>query len=327
MNKLYIEATSRCNLNCKMCFRHGWINEHQKDMEPAVFSRVLNSLKEIPTLKAVMFAGMGEPLVHKDICNMVSLVKQCGITVELLTNGSLLNQKMTDKLLYNGLDMLWISIDGFDTKSYEEIQIGSLFDVIIKNILYFSKKRSSCKLGFTFVITEDNSDQIKNINYFADRFSADEINISYYIPPYPMKKDNSIYDLGYSVGKSYRYGEKRTFINALCPFIEDKKCYIKWNGDVCPCMQLLHSSYTYFFEEKRTVLTHSFGNINEKTLKNIWNSREYASFRNKVHNFEFPDCVLCDGCDDRLSNEKDCLFNEKPTCGACLWARGIARCP
>ena len=27
LRKLYIEPTTKCNLNCKMCFRHAWFDE------------------------------------------------------------------------------------------------------------------------------------------------------------------------------------------------------------------------------------------------------------------------------------------------------------
>lgn len=327
MDKLYIEATSRCNLNCKMCFRQSWINEPQWDMSREVFEKTLKSIGELPNLQTVMFAGMGEPLVHNDICKMVSEVKQAGKTAVILTNAFLLDERMTDMLLNYGLDKLWISVDGFDRESYEKIQRGAMFDSLCKNISYFTKKRNGCKLGFTFVMMDDNIAEAEKINVFADRFSADEINLSYCVPSYPISRENSVYDAGYPVGKRSRVRDKSEIYHDFCPFIEGNECFIKWNGDVCPCMQLLHSSDTYLFEEKRRVLCHSFGNVCKDSLKTIWDSAEYTKFRDKVHKFEFPDCTLCDGCDDRLSNERDCIFNEKPTCGACLWAQGIARCP
>ena len=123
------------------------------------------------------------------------------------------------------------------------------------------------------------------------------------------------------------FGKSDTLHKNYCPFIEEEKCFVKWNGAVSPCMQLLHSSYTYLFEEKRKVTAYCFGNLLENSLEEIWNSKKYREFRERVKNFEFPDCTLCDGCDDRLENKTDCMFNEMPTCGACLWAQNIARCP
>ena len=92
-------------------------------------------------------------------------------------------------------------------------------------------------------------------------------------------------------------------------------------------MQLLHSSYSYLYEEKRKIYSHSFGNINEQSLSEIYNSDEYVRFRENVKNFDFPCCTECLGCDDRKENLTDCMYNERPTCGACLWAQGYIRCP
>lgn len=327
MKKLYIEATSRCNLNCKMCFRNSWVDETQADMNNETFDKIIESINKLADLHTVMFAGMGEPLVHKNIGNMILQTKKTGKYVSVLTNAFLLDKRMSDALVDVGLDELWISIDGFDRTSYEKIQRGAMFDRLCENILYFSKIRRTCKLGFTFVMMEENIAEVKKLNDFADIFSADEINLSYCIPSYPVEREHSAYDFNYPVGKMRRLRTKAKKAHNFCPFIEENVCFVKWNGDVCPCMQLLHSGNTYFFEEKRKVLCHSFGNVSKANLNKIWNSESYINFRNKVHNFEFPDCTLCDGCDDRLSNEKDCMFNEKPTCGACLWAQGIARCP
>ncbi|UKI36806.1 MAG: SPASM domain-containing protein [Clostridiales bacterium] len=100
--------------------------------------------------------------------------------------------------------------------------------------------------------------------------------------------------------KTFAKKQQKNASLTFCPFVEDGMTFIKSNGDVCPCMQLLHSSFTYLFEEKRKVMSRSFGNISENSLKHIWESNLYSCFRKKVLDFEFPDCTLCDGCDDRL---------------------------
>jgi len=92
-------------------------------------------------------------------------------------------------------------------------------------------------------------------------------------------------------------------------------------------MQLLHSSYTYLFDEKRKVYAKSFGNINDTTLDEIINGKEFSAFYKRVEEFDFPSCTECMGCEMRLENREDCLFNTFPTCGACLWAQGDVRCP
>lgn len=310
-----------------MCFRHNWLNEKFDDMSREVFDSITQSVGAIDDLETVMFAGMGEPLIHRNILQMVSKIKTCGKKVSLLTNGTMLDEKMSLGLLNSGLDELWVSVDGFNRQSYEKIQKGAVFDKICKNLYFFSRVKTRCRLGITFVIMRDNLSELKSINRFADDFSADMINLSYCIPSAPVNADLCVYDKMYPVGKMYRVCGAGERIHNSCPFIEDDVCFVRYDGEICPCMQLLHSGSTYFFEEERKMNYYSFGNIKNKSLKDIYNCTEYVQFRDKVHNFQFPDCTLCDGCDDRKSNKKDCMFNEEPTCGACLWAQGIGRCP
>ncbi len=326
IRKLYIEPTSACNLNCNMCFRHNWIDEKSGFMTDETF---LNILEGDISIESVMFGGMGEPLLHKNITEMVRKFSDKNIKTELLTNATMLSCEMSEKLIEAGLNTLWVSVDGFDRDGYEKIHIGSRFDVIINNLGYFHKIKRKCETGLTYVVMKDNLDELKKINDFADDIGFDYVNLSYAVPSSPVKTEESCYDAGFKIGKQRRvdFGNYHPRKLNYCPFIEEYNCFVKWNGEVVPCMQLLHNSYTYFYEEKRRVMGKSFGNVNEKSLYEIWNDEEYSVFRDKVKCFEFPDCTICDGCDDRLENSQDCMYNKFPTCGACLWAQGVGKCP
>ena len=329
IQKLYIEATSACNLSCSMCFRHGWIDEKIGTMASDVVDQLLATSQNLPELRQVMFSGMGEPLLHPRVGEMIASFHNRGIRTELLTNGTMLTQGRIQMLMDSGLDMLWVSVDGFDRKSYEKVHIGSRFDLITQNLDAFNELRRSCELGITFVIMKDNVNEIAHINKFADRYGVDMINLSYAIPGEPIAKEDVLYDGPYAVGKQRRVSFDN-FANTpkdYCPFIEENGCFVKWNGDVVPCMQLLHSSYTYLYEEKRKVHYKNFGNIMDQDIQCIWTGEEYADFRRRVRGFEFSDCTYCMGCEDRLENITDCCYSPFPTCGACLWAQGVARCP
>lgn len=52
-----------------------------------------------------------------------------------------------------------------------------------------------------------------------------------------------------------------------------------------------------------------------------------SEFRRRVQEFNFSPCILCGGCDLFESNQEDCIGSPVPTCGGCLWAQGIIRCP
>ena len=92
LRKLYIEPTTKCNLNCKMCFRHTWFDEPICDLSLEDYRRVLETMPK--TVETIFFGGMGEPLFHRDILTMIRLSAETGAEVELLTNGTLLTEQM-----------------------------------------------------------------------------------------------------------------------------------------------------------------------------------------------------------------------------------------
>ena len=329
IKKLYIEPTSRCNLSCKMCFRHSWIDEDMGDMSESIFFWVLEYIMEYKP-ETVFFGGMGEPLIHNNICNMIKESAEFTKNVELITNASLLNKDMSENLVNSGLSCLWISMDGFSSEEYEKIRLGGRFEKLTENIKIFNRARSGkkVKLGITFVVMEENESQLELINGFCDEFGVDIINISHAIPSDSKNSAREFYEKKTPVGKMKRIGDEISeYKKDSCPFINDGACFVKWNGEVLPCMQILHSSVTYMFDIRREVFSYSFGNVLKNSLYDIYTSDKYRMFRENVLNFDFPACTVCDGCEMRESNLEDCMFNEKPTCGACLWATGKVFCP
>lgn len=328
MNKLYIEPTSLCNLNCTMCFRNNWFNEKCETMNSQTINNVLEILKA-DICKNIFFGGMGEPLICKDIYNMIFAAKNSGKKTELITNATLLDMNASTMLIENGLDTLWVSMDGFSKESYENIRTGSIFEKITKNLEGFSKIKGQTKLGITFVMTKENISELDNINDFCDKYNVDFINLSHVVPSIAMPAENSIYDLSYRIGKMRRFDKNEVFQKErdVCPFVKEDMCFIRFDGEVMPCMQLLHNSYTYLYDEKRKLNSYSFGNINKNSLTEIWFGEKYSNFRKNVLEFDFPCCTVCLGCSYRLENLTDCMYNEEPTCGACLWAQGLIRCP
>ena len=321
IKKLYIEPTSKCNLNCSICFRNSWINEELGMMDIDIAKKLWESIRFYSGIEKVIFAGMGEPLLHERIVDMIRQSSKIAPRIEIITNATLLDENMCIELIEAGLTHLWISIDDYHFESANNTNA-------LKNIEHFNHiRKNKCKLGLSFVLVNPDYDDLKHIQALAKRLGADDINISQSIPC--QKIDNLCYNEDFPVGKRYLSNIFETAERKLnyCPFVEESSVFIKWNGDIVPCMQLLHSSYTYLFDEKREVSAYSFGNIFKNNIIDIWNSLEYREFRERVRNFDFPDCTLCNGCDDRKSNRTDCMYNQMPTCGACLWAQNIARCP
>jgi len=245
--KVYLEPTSRCNLRCSICFRRSWIGEREGDMSAACFARLREQLPEIPGVQEVFFGGMGEPLAHPDICAMAAAFPT--LRVSLLTNGTLLDRARSRALLDAGLSELWVSLDGFCAETAERIQLGGRFARIRENLLAFGEERAGgpTKLGVTFVVTPENVGELARIDDFADEMGVDLLNISHMIPGGPTPREASLYDRAdIPVGRMRRLREPPPAPPAhVCPFVSRNSVFVRWDGDVAPCMQLLHGCHTY----------------------------------------------------------------------------------
>lgn len=328
--KVYLEPTTLCNLHCKICFRHGWIGERLGHMSDECFCAARDQILQIPSVEEVFFGGMGEPLFHPQIVQMVASLAP--LRRSMVTNGTMLTEALSAQLVQAGLSELWVSMDGFEAAAYERIQLGSRFTTILKNLEQFNRARAGAqtRLGVTFVITPENLDQLEKINAFCDRYSVDQINLSHMIPGAPVEKEKlfTLFERDIPVGQMRRLGEPSAAAAPhTCPFVSRRAVFIRWDGDVAPCMQLLHGCHTYLYEQKRTIRRFAYGNILQTPLYDCWNSAAYAAFRRRVRTFYFPFCMDCWGCEDRETNLCDCFLGEAPTCGACLWSTGKIFCP
>lgn len=102
---------------------------------------------------------------------------------------------------------------------------------------------------------------------------------------------------------------------------------VSWDGEVSPCVALMHSYKCYVLGREKNIRRYTLGNIAQQKVDKIWNSKEFQQFRKKVIEFDFSPCTSCGGCDFSESNEEDCFGNTFPVCGDCLWAQGVILCP
>ena len=204
LRKLYIEPTTKCNLNCKMCFRHTWFDEPICDLSLEDYRRVLETMPK--TVETIFFGGMGEPLFHKDILAMIRLAAETGAEVELLTNGTLLTEKMIYGILDAGLTRLWISIDDLETdSSINASSDGGPLDhsghnhsgLVLSNIRTLNKIRqkslSSISLGITFVAMKSNVHQLAKLPFFIAQHLVDEVNVSNISPTDEASQNELLY--------------------------------------------------------------------------------------------------------------------------------------
>lgn len=112
-----------------------------------------------------------------------------------------------------------------------------------------------------------------------------------------------------------------------CPFVERGSMSIRWDGKVSPCLPLLYTHTHFLDERERTSREYFIGDVKVDGLQAIWTKEEYRDLRKRLRDFDFSPCAFCNSCEMANENMEDCFGNIQPTCGGCLWARGLIRCP
>jgi MoaA/NifB/PqqE/SkfB family radical SAM enzyme len=112
-----------------------------------------------------------------------------------------------------------------------------------------------------------------------------------------------------------------------CPFVDRGSLSVRWDGMVSPCLPLLYT-HTHFLDERERISKEYFvGDVRRNELAEIWNNSSYKELRKRLQDFDFSPCAFCNSCEMANENLEDCFGNLQPTCGGCLWARGLIRCP
>lgn len=255
-----------CNFKCNYCL-HSLSQEKlntmgfkKQFMSFDIFKKAVDDMKRFPQkLKALIFAGHGEPLMNKDIVKMVDYAKQQNIAerIEIVTNGSLLTPKLSDELISAGLDRLRISLQGVTGKKYKEVTEKDIdFEKFVENIAYFYKSKTACEVSIKIIdIALENGTEKEK---FYDIFSkiSDTLNLEFVIP-FVNEIDYSDFETDFSKCKMGNDGKSKIcsmpfYMLALSP-----------EGNLLPCCS--------------TEVPIVLGNVVENSILDVWNS----SIRNK----------------------------------------------
>lgn len=128
---LYLEVTNRCNLLCETCPRTFETLEPPADMSWDLFTKIVD---QVPNVARVVLHGVGEPMLVKQLPEMIRYLKARGIYVLFNTNGTLMQPKRFQELIDTGLDELRVSLDAADRESYAKVRGKDFFNRIVRDV-------------------------------------------------------------------------------------------------------------------------------------------------------------------------------------------------
>ena len=187
--KLYLELTDACNLNCEMCYRKTWgnIGAH---MDATMLKQVIG---DIGTVREIILGGIGEPTIHPEFYWVLEQLKDREIT--LTTNGTTIDERMAEALV-ECVDKMVVSVDGSQL-IYDRIR-GFEYNQLIKNLNLLNQAKvkagkNTQHLLIQMVISKDNLEEVSHVVDIAAQLHADTLILSNLLPVTIEDSDSILY--------------------------------------------------------------------------------------------------------------------------------------
>ena len=108
-------CTRQCNLSCIHCYASADNRKSANEMDTEAGEAFIRDLADFGT-PVILFSG-GEPLMRKDLFQMVDLAREYGMKTGLSTNGTLITDEIANELNRLGFGEVGISLDGIGSNN------------------------------------------------------------------------------------------------------------------------------------------------------------------------------------------------------------------
>lgn len=279
-----ISPAGACNQRCTYCGLD-FMKYEPRYLDASLLKERLSELGQLG-LKSVMYAGEGEPFLHRDMAELVNYSKKSGIDVAITTNGVLFEEGIADRVLGSS-EWIKVSINAATRDTYAKIHrcASSDFDQVIKNVSYAVKLKQknnyACALGMQLLLLPDNCHEVVALTALAKDIGVNYLVIKPY-SQHPQSKTRIYNSVRYSDYEHLR-GELATFNTDEFSVIFRIHTMKKWDTKekkYCRCLALPFWSYidaggnvwgcSVYLQDERFF----YGNIYNNSFQEIWSGEK-----------------------------------------------------
>lgn len=279
-----ISPSGTCNHRCIFC-SVDFMEFKKYFLDKTVLMKTISDLADFG-LKSIMFAGEGEPFLHKDLPEIIVHTKKAGIDVAITSNGVLLRKEIIDTII-DSVEWIKVSINAGTKETYAKIHGTGPgdFEKVLSNMAYAVERKkannSRCALGLQILLIPENSHEVELLAKRAKQTGVDYLVVKPYTHHY---RNKHAFDIRYEefdrLEKSLRQYQSDEFkvifrARAMKKWDSGKRSYQKcralpfWSymdslGNIWGCSaHLLDERFRY-------------GSIYENTFREIWEGEKRA---------------------------------------------------
>lgn len=304
---LYVEIApaGACNHRCTFC-AVDYIGYKVRTLDKDLLIQRVQEMGRLG-VKSIMYAGEGEPLLHKHIGEIIVQTQKAGIDVALTTNAVALNEKVIDEAL-GSVTWMKASVNAGTRDTYSLVHQTKAddFDRVFRNLSKAAKAKRAhhhrCTIGVQMVLLPENQHEAVALATKAKEVGADYVVIKPYSQHlmslttmekgykdfdysliFPMEAElSALEDENFTVIFRRRTMEKLLEADrhySVCQATPFFWAYVMANGEVYGCSAYLEDS------------RFCYGNINTQTFAEIWEGEaRQRSFRHVRHELNISEC-------------------------------------
>jgi radical SAM protein with 4Fe4S-binding SPASM domain len=291
LTNLHLEIISKCNERCIHCYiPHDYKFSY---IEPDLFNDILKQCKDIKLLHITLSGG--EPMLHKNFCDFLRKCKEYDLSINVLSNLTLLNDEILEEMKTNPLLGVQVSLYSMNPDIHDEItQMKGSFEKTKKAILKLIENDIPSQISCPIIKQNKNcyNEVIKwaekhKIHVGDDygiiaRYNHTTQNLNCRLSINEIKEvidDKVANDSKYLEQIEIEAEKKKnmTSNDFVCSVCHSSIC-IADNGNVYPC-----AGWQDYI----------VGNIKETSLNEIWDNSEKVHYLRSLRKQDFPKCIQC----------------------------------
>lgn len=184
------EITHRCNLRCRHC--NVVPEPRRKELSTKEVKLVLDQLVEAGCLHVTLTGG--EPMIRKDIFDIIDYGRRSGLFIHLFTNATLITPKIADILSKFRLVSLEISFHSLKKERFDYFtQSAGSYEKVMKALMLLKKRNAPLALKIN--ITKLNLEEVKDLKNFVNDLEIPPEWAVITMPKRNGSKDNLIFRL------------------------------------------------------------------------------------------------------------------------------------
>lgn len=283
-SQIIMDITEVCNLACTHCPHPTFAkSEHYagRHLDPALNEKMIEEVRQHGQGRTqyIRYTSNGEPLVHPNGYDLIqAAVDHSRVFVTLTTNGKIMNEKRTQRLIESGVHLIDISIDAFKPETYAKIRVNGNLEVTRENVLrlirWVRESKAKTKVVVSFVEQPENSVEAADF----ERYWKDQ-GAEYVVIRRLHSHSGSVIKVA-DIGRANQTNSKRR--PCLYPW---ERVTINARGDLSFCpSDWVHGSYV---SDYRTT-----------TIHKEWQGEFYRRLRDAHLNNDYSNHAFCGQCPD-----------------------------